>query len=306
MPRCSQSSPHISIRSLRTTLFSNVSRRSITLRRRTKLTKEQQRLVWVYYNNFVHAGAKLDAAKKARLSEINQQLAGLYTKFNQNLLGDEGEPFSLIDKAADLAGLPQSLKDAAAKLRQQRKETGWMIRNTRSSIDPFLTYSDNRELREKAWRLFVNRGDNGDARDNNAIDHSDPSAPCRACQAFWSADARSLELQPQMAKTPENALKLMEGVWPAAVARVHEEVADMQTLADKEGAKIKIEPWDYRYYMEKVRKAKYDLDQNEVKPYLQFDKMREAMFWVAGELFNFSFTPVTTFRSSIRTCPFTK
>jgi peptidyl-dipeptidase Dcp len=96
-----------------------------------------------------------------------------------------------------------------------------------------------------------------------------------------------------MAKTPERTLELMETVWPAAIARVKEEVADMQALADKEGAKIKIEPWDYRYYMEKVRKAKFDLDQNEIKPYLQLDKMRDAMFWVAGELFDFKFTPVT-------------
>ena len=106
-----------------------------------------------------------------------------------------------------------------------------------------------------------------------------------------------------MAKTPENTLKLMEGVWPAAVARVHEEVADMQALADKEGAKIKIEPWDYRYYMEKVRKAKYDLDENQIKPYLQLDKIREAMFWVAGELFNFQFTPVTNVPVAIFVSP---
>ena len=96
-----------------------------------------------------------------------------------------------------------------------------------------------------------------------------------------------------MAKTPERAMELMEAVWPPAVARVHEEVADMQAIADKEGAGINIEPWDYRYYAEKVRKAKYDLDENEIKPYLQLDKLREGMFWVAGELFGFTFTPVT-------------
>jgi peptidyl-dipeptidase Dcp len=105
-----------------------------------------------------------------------------------------------------------------------------------------------------------------------------------------------------MAKTPERAMELMEAVWKPAVARVREEVADMQALADKEGAKIKIEPWDYRYYAEKVRKAKYDLDQNEVKPYLQLEKLREGMFWVAGELFGFKFTPVTTCPSTTPTC----
>ena len=257
------------------------------------LTKEQQRLVWVYYNNYVQAGAKLDAAKKKRLSEVNQQLAGLYTKFSQNLLGDEGELFLLIENEADLAGLPQSLKDAAAQAATSKGKKGWMIRNTRSSIDPFLTYADNRTLREKAWRLFVNRGDNGDARDNNAIISQILQLRAERAKLFDLPTHAHWKLRPQMAKNPENAMKLMEGVWPAAVARVKEEVADMQALADKEGAKIQIEPWDYRYYQEKVRKERYDLDENQIKPYLQLDKIREAMFWVAGEVFNLSFTPVT-------------
>ena len=260
---------------------------------KNKLSKERQRLVWVYYNNFVHAGAKLDAAKKKRLSEVNQQLAGLYTKFSQNLLGDEGELSLLIENEADLAGLPASLKDAAAQAATSKGKRGWMIRNTRSSIDPFLTYADNRELRERAWRMFVNRGDNGDARDNNATITQILQLRAERAKLFGLPTHAHWKLQPQMAKNPENAMKLMEGVWPAAVARVHEEVADMQALADKEGAKIKIEPWDYRYYMEKVRKERYDLDDNQIKPYLQFEKMREAMFWVAGELFNFSFTQVS-------------
>ncbi|PYS98598.1 MAG: peptidase M3 [Acidobacteria bacterium] len=260
---------------------------------KSKLNSEQQRLVWVYYNNFVHAGAKLDATKKKRLSEINQRLAGLYTKFTQNLLGDEGELYLLIENEADLTGLPDSLKDAAAQAATSKGKKGWMIRNTRSSIDPFLTYADKRELREKAWKLFVNRGDNGDARDNNANVTQILQLRAERAKLFDLPTHAHWKLQLTMAKNPENTLKLMEGVWPAAIARVHEEVADMQALADKEGAKIKIEPWDYHYYMEKVRKARYDLDENQIKPYLQFDKMREAMFWVAGELFDFSFTPVT-------------
>jgi peptidyl-dipeptidase Dcp len=260
---------------------------------KAKLNAEQQRLVWVYYNNYVQAGAKLDASKKKRLSEINQQLAGLYTKFNQNLLGDEGELSLLIENEADLAGLPQSLKDAAAAAASAKGKKGWMIRNTRSSIDPFLTYADNRQLREKAWRMFVNRGDNGDARDNNAIISQILQLRAERAKLFDLPTHAHWKLRPQMAKNPENAMKLMEGVWPAAVARVKEEVADMQKLADKEGAKITIEPWDYRYYMEKVRKERYDLDENQIKPYLQLNKIQEAMFWVAGELFNFSFTPVT-------------
>jgi len=259
---------------------------------KNRLTKEQQRLVQVYYENFVHAGASLDAAKKSRLSEINQQLAGLYTKFNQNLQGEEGELYVLIDKESDLAGLPQSLIDGAAEAAKSKEKKGWMIRNTRSSTDPFLTYADNRGLREKVWKMYVSRGDNGDARDNNTTITQILQLRADRAKLFGLPNHAHWILQQKRAKTPENAVKLMDGVWPAAVARVHEEVADMQKLADKQGDKIKIEPWDYRYYMEKVRKERYDLDQNEIKPYLQLEKMREAMMWVAGQLFNFNFKKV--------------
>jgi peptidyl-dipeptidase Dcp len=258
-----------------------------------KLTPEQQRLIWVYYTNFVRQGAKLDPAKKKRLSEINQQLAGLFTKFSQNLLGDEGQLSLLLTNEADLAGLPESVKSAAASAAQAKRKEGWMIRNTRSAIEPFLTYSERRDLREKAYRMFINRGDNADERDNNATIAQIMQLRAERAKLLGYPTHAHWRLENAMAKNPDNAMRLMQGVWPAAVARVKEEVADMQALADKEGAKIKIEPWDYRYYMEKVRKAKFDLDQNEIKPYLQLDKMREAMFYVAGELFDFTFTPVT-------------
>jgi peptidyl-dipeptidase Dcp len=253
---------------------------------------ERFRLTWLDYTSFVRQGAKLDPAGKKRLADINQQLAGLFTKFNQNLLGDEGQVYMTISRKEDLAGLPQSLIDGAAQAAAAKKVEGWVIRNTRSSIEPFLTYSDNRELREKAWRMFVNRGDNGDARDNNNVIKQILKLRAERAKLLGYKSHPYWRLENTMAKTPENAMKLMEGVWPAAVARVREEVADMQKLADAEGKGVKIEPWDYRYYMEKVRKDKYDLDQNDIKPYLQLDKMREAMFWVAGELFNFAFTPV--------------
>ncbi|MEP6946459.1 MAG: M3 family metallopeptidase, partial [Acidobacteriota bacterium] len=248
-----------------------------------KLTAEQQRLTWVYYTNFVRAGAKLGPAQKSRLGAINQELAGLFTKFSQNLLGEEGQLFMTLADKADLAGLPQDLVDSSATAAASKKlPNSWVIRNTRSSIDPFLTYSNRRDLREKAWKMFVNRGDNGDARDNNGIITQILQLRAERAKLLGYETHAHWRLEPQMAKTPENAMKLMERVWPAAVARVHEEVADMQKLADKEGKGVKIEPWDYRYYMEKVRKERYDLDQNEIKPYLQLEKIREGMFWVAG------------------------
>ena len=261
---------------------------------KAKLTPEQQRLAWLYYTNFVRAGARLSPDAKKRLSEINQKLAGLFTKFSQNVLAEENDQFIVLKSEDELAGLPQSLRDAAAAAAETKKQPGtWVIMNTRSSIDPFLSYSARRDLREKAWRMFINRGDNGDEHDNNAIITEILQLRAERAKLLGYPTHAHWRLENSMAKTPERAMALMEAVWKPAVARVQEEVADMQALADKEGANIKIEPWDYRYYMEKVRKAKYDLDQNEIKPYLQLEKLREGIFWVAGELFNFNFTPVT-------------
>jgi peptidyl-dipeptidase Dcp len=260
---------------------------------KSKLTPEQQRLTWVYYNAFVRAGAKLDATSKRRVAEINQQLAGLFTKFNQNVLADETDQFLVIDKESDLAGLPQSVRDAQASAASRKGQAGkWVVMNTRSAIEPFLTYSDRRELREKAFRMFVNRGDNGGAHDNNAIITQILKLRAERAKLMGFPTHAHYRLENTMAKSPERATQLMEAVWKPAAARVKEEVADMQALANKSGAKITIEPWDYRYYAEKVRKAKYDLDQNEVKQYLQLDKLRDGMFWAAGELYGFQFTPV--------------
>ena len=261
-----------------------------------KLTPEQQRLVEVDYKQFVRAGARLDATAKARVSAINQQLAGLFTNFSQNVLADEADSVLVLKTDKDLGGLSASLRDATKTTAASRKITAaGVITNTRSSVDPFLTYSDQRQLREKAWRMFTNRGDNGGAHDNNAIITQILQLRAERAKLLGYATHAHLRLDNTMAKTPEAAMQLMEQVWKPAVARVHEEVADMLALAKKEGAlaNFKFEPWDYRYYAEKVRKARYDLDQNEVKQYLQLDKMREGMFWVAGELFNFAFVPVT-------------
>jgi peptidyl-dipeptidase Dcp len=261
---------------------------------KAKLTPEQQRLAWVYYTRFVRSGAKLDAAAKKRLSDINQRLASLYTGFSQNVLADEENYTVVLESEADLAGLPESVRAGAAAAAEARGQKGkWVITNTRSSMEPFLTYSDKRELREKVWRNYVNRGDNADTHDNNAGIAEILKLRAERAKLLGYATHAHWRLENAMAKTPERAMQLMEAVWKPAVARVGEEVADMQAIANKEGAKLKIEPWDYRYYAEKVRKAKYDLDQNEVKPYLQLEKLREGMFWVAGELFGFDFSPVT-------------
>ncbi|HMS09118.1 MAG TPA: M3 family metallopeptidase [Pyrinomonadaceae bacterium] len=260
---------------------------------KAQLTAEQQRLTWVYYTNFVRAGAKLNAEQKKRLSEINQALAGHFTKFGQNLLKDENDQYIEIKNEGDLAGMSQSFKDgAAADAAAKGLKGSWIIRNTRSSVDPFLTYAERRDLREKVWKMFIMRGDNGGETDNKAIIAEILQLRAERAKLLGYETHAHWRLENAMAKTPERAMELLEAVWTPAIGRVKEEVRDMQALADKQGAKITIEPWDYRYYMEKVRKDRYDLDANEVKQYLQLDKIREAMFWVAGELFNFTFSPV--------------
>jgi len=259
-----------------------------------KLTPEQRRLAWRRYTSMVRAGAKLGEPQKKRMSEINQRLATLYTSFSQNVLADEDGHTLFLDKEADLAGLTESFRSGAAAAAETRGQKGkWAITNTRSSVEPFLTNSTRADLREKVWQTFVDRGDNGDAHDNNKIISEILKLRAERAKLLGFATHAHWRLENAMAKTPERATQLMESVWPAAVARVREEVADMQKVADKEGLKRKIAPWDYRFYAEKVRKAKYDLDQDEVKPYLQLEKLREGMFWVAGELLGFTFTQVS-------------
>ena len=255
---------------------------------KAKLTPEQQRVLWIYYTNFVRAGAKLSPAAKTRVGAINTELAGLYTKFSQNLLADENTWIELND--ADLAGLPEGLKAAAASNAESRKLPGkFIVVNTRSSVDPFLTESPVRGAREKVWRAFVNRGDNGGATDNNVIIAKILKLRVERAKLLGYKTHAHWRLENAMAKTPENAMALMEAVWQPAIAQVAIDVADMQAIIDKEGGGFKLEPWDYRFYAEKVRKAKYDLDMNEVKPYLQLDKLREGMFWASGQLYGFEY-----------------
>ena len=255
-----------------------------------KLDPQQQRLTWDRYRNFVRAGAKLDEKQKARLSEINQRLASLYNRFGQNVLDDETKRFTVFTQASDVAGLPDDLKGAAARAAKSRGLEGqWVIANTRSAVDPFLTYGSNRAAREKVWRAFVNRGDNGDSTDNNAIITEILQLRFERANLLGYPSHAHWRLEPQMAATPENAMKLMESVWKPAVAAVHRDVAEMQKLSDAEQAGTPLAPWDYRYYAEKLRKQKYDIDFNEVKPYLQLEKLREGMHWAAGRLYGLTF-----------------
>ncbi|NQD38095.1 M3 family metallopeptidase [Permianibacter sp. IMCC34836] len=257
---------------------------------KAKLTPEEQRLVWTYYNGFVRSGATLNAEQKARITEINGRLATLFNNFSQNLLDDESNLFTVVENESDLAGLPADLIAAAASNAEARSLKGkWVINNTRSSMEPVLVNASNRALREKVWRTYFSRGDNGGKTDNNSIITEILKLRFERAQLLGYKTHAHWRVEPQMAGTPERAMALMESVWTPAAAQVKADVAAMQAIADKEEAWIKIAPWDYRYYAEKLRKEKYDLDMNEVKPYMQLDKLREGMFWAAGQLYGLKF-----------------
>jgi len=263
---------------------------------KAKLTPEQQRLVWVTWRRFVQQGAKLSPADKATFAADNEKLATLYAKFAQNELADEESFVLTLDSPAQLKGLTKAQVDAAAAEGVKRGQPGkWLITNTRSAMEPFLTYADDRAAREKGFRMWTSRGDNGGATDNNAI--------VTQILALRAANARLIGyptfahwvLSDRMAKTPETAMALELAAWKPAVAQVHKDVAVMQAVVDRDTkgtGGFRIAPWDYRYYAEKVRKAKYDLDLNEVKPFLQLDNVREAMFFAAGKVYGFTFARV--------------
>lgn len=258
----------------------------------TPLEADQQRVVDLTYKRFEMNGAELSPEKKERYAAISKELSSLYTEFSNNVLHDEENYITYLTED-QLGGLSEGFIKSAAKMAADNGEEGkYAITNTRSSIDPFLTYSTERALRQQVWENFYSRGDNGDEYDNNQLIAEILRLRREKVELLGYSNYAEWRLQNRMAKTPENAMGLMEAVWPAAIGRVAEEVADMQAVADRNGDKITIEPWDYRFYAEKVRQEKYDLDSEEVKQYLQLDKLTEAMHYVAGRLFDFEFTPV--------------
>lgn len=259
----------------------------------SQLALDQKRLTERMHDLFVRRGARLGEAEKAQLSTINQELASLYASFRQKVLADE-DTWTVLDSEADLAGLPSALVDSAKAAAAERTLAGkWAIVNTRSSVDPFLTFSSRRDLRERVWRKFKSRGDNGDQNDTKATIARIVKLRADRARLLGFASHARWRMSDTMAKEPKAAQALMMQVWPAAVSRVREEVADMQTIASREHGPATIEPWDYLYYAEKVRKQRYDLDQSEVKPYLALDNMVAAALWAAEQRYGISFTEIT-------------
>ncbi|MBT8394695.1 MAG: M3 family metallopeptidase, partial [Bacteroidia bacterium] len=257
---------------------------------KTPLEADQQRVVDLIYKRFEMSGSNLDSKKKKRYAAINKELSSLYTDFSNNVLHDE-ENYVTYLNINQLGGLSDSFIKSAAQIAIDKGSEGkFAIVNTRSSMDPFLTYSNERELRKQVWTNYYSRGDNGDEFDNNKIIEKILKLRKERVGLLGYENYADWRLQNRMAKNSKNVMELLNAVWPAAIARVKEEVADMQAIAKKD--KITIEPWDYRYYAEKVRKQKYDLDSDEVKQYMQLDKLTQALFFTASEIFNFDFKPV--------------
>lgn len=251
-----------------------------------KLSPMQLRLLERTHAEYVRSGAKLAPADKVKLAAINQELAVLFTDFNQKLLADEETHLSATE--AEMKGVPDGVKSAARAAAEERKLPGYAIVNTRSAVDPILTFADDRALRERVWRAFVNRGDNGDANDTNAAIAKIVKLRAERARLLGYPTHANLRMADTMAVDPARAEDLMMRVWGPAVARVGQEVADMEKIAG-----FPIEPWDYLYFAEKVRKARYDLSEAETKPYFELNNMIQASYWAAGQLYGLAFKDVT-------------
>ncbi len=259
-------------------------------RDRLKLDAEQLRLLERTTTTFVRAGARLDAKSRKRVAEINTRLAELMTAFGQNVLADEQSWRLALDGEADLAGLPQGVRDAAARTAADLKSPArYIITLSRSSIEPFLQFSARRDLREEAFKAWIRRGENGGKTDNRKIVAEIVKLRAELAKLMGYRTFAAYRLDDTMAKTPEAVRDLLERVWSAALDRVDEERSALTALARKEGGNYRLEAWDWRYLAEKERKARYDLDESEIRPYLQLDAMITAAFDTASRLFGLKF-----------------
>ena len=271
-------------------LFARIA--AIYAARDNGLTPEQKRLVELRHDRFVNAGAKLDAKQKADLGRINQDLSKLFTEFGNKVLAEENT-WVILEKK-DIAGLPASLVSAykAAAVDRKLGDDKWAVVNTRSSVDPFLTSSPRRDLREKVWKAFKLRGDNANENNTNKTVAQIVALRAERAHLLGYPTHAHWRMYNTMAIDPAKAEALMQRVWPAAVARVKQEVGDMMKIAKADGVKT-FEPWDYLYYAEKVRKQKYALNQDELKPYFELNNMIAASMYMAEQLYGLTFEEIT-------------
>ena len=255
------------------------------------LNKEQSRLLEETYKRFVRGGANLSAEKKEQLKKVNEELSLLDLQFGDNMLAETNAFKMVIDKKEDLAGLPESVITGAADEAKAEKMAGkWVFTLQKPSWIPFVTYAQNRSLREKIYKAMYNRSNNGNANDNKAVISKLVNLRLQKGNIMGFDSWSDYVLDDCMAKTPANVYKLLKQVWTPAIERAKVEAKDMQTMIDKEGGKFKLESWDWWYYSEKVRKEKYDLDEEQIRPYFELNNVREGVFAVANKLYGLTFT----------------
>jgi peptidyl-dipeptidase Dcp len=267
------------------------------------LDSEQKRVLERYHITFRRAGAGLDAAGKKRLAEIIERLAALGTAFSQNLLADEQAFALLLREESELAGLPGFMREAMKSQAAERGLDGYAVTLSRSSVEPFLQFSARRDLREKVFRAFIMRGDNGGAADNKAIIAETVRLRAERARLLGFADFAHYRLDDAMAKTPEAARELLATVWAPARQKALADRDDLQTLIQEEGGNFQLAPWDWRYYAEKLRQKRCDFDEAAIKPYLRLDRMIDAVFYTAQRLFGLTFrarSDVPVWHSDVR------
>jgi peptidyl-dipeptidase Dcp len=254
------------------------------------LNQEQMRLLTEIYKKFVRGGANLTPEKKEELKKLNEQLSLLDLKFDKNLLAETNSFKLVIDKKEDLAGLPENvIAGAAEEAKAAGMDGKWVFTLQKPSWIPFLTYSEKRDLREKLYRAMFMRANNNNVNDNKAVINQYVNLRLQKANLMGYESWAAFVLDDNMAKKPKNVYDLLFQVWNPAIARAKEEVKDLQAMIDHEGGKFKLESWDWWYYAEKVRKAKYDLDEEQIRPYFELNNVRDGAFTVANKLYGLSF-----------------
>ena len=254
------------------------------------LNREQSRLLEETFKKFVRGGANLAADKKEQLKKVNEELSLLDLKFGDNMLAETNDFKLVVDKKDDLAGLPESVITGAAEEAKANKMEGkWIFTLQKPSWIPFLTYATNRELREKLYKAMYSRGNNGNEHDNKAVINKMVNLRLQKANLMSFDSWSAFVLDDCMAKAPANVYKLLHEVWTPAIKRAKEEAADMQKMIDREGGKFKLQSWDWWYYSEKVRKEKYDLDEEQIRPYFELNNVRDGVFMCAGKLYGLTF-----------------
>ncbi|RUT79943.1 M3 family metallopeptidase [Ancylomarina longa] len=255
-----------------------------------KLSVEGNTLLEKTYKSFIRGGAGLNAEQKTKLREIDGKLALLTLQFGENLLADNNAFEMVIDNEADLAGLPESVKAAAAETAKEKgKEGKWVFTLNKPSMIPFLQYASNRELRKKIYMGYVSRGDHNDKNDNKKVLNQIVNLRAERAHLFGFKNHAAYILDTNMAKNPENVMNLLNKLWVAALPNAKKEVKEMQKIIDKEGGKFKLASYDWWYYSEKVKKAKYDLDESELRPYFELNNVRNGAFTLANKLYGIKF-----------------